>query len=253
MVNVGSEGDMEEKIKDMSPEQLKDFQKQNCIFCQIVSGKVQSKKIYEDNRCIAILDINPANPGHILLLPKEHYAVMPQMPEEEIGYLFMVSKALSSAMLKALKAEGTNIFVANGVAAGQRAQHFMMHIIPRRENDGITAFNIPQRQMPDSDLEKIKKVMANAVAKIMGLRAPDAEEAGKTETKPEVAAQKEEHRKNRDDSEQKEKRDDTEKERQCKKSGKEEEQKKKIEGKIKGKAQIKAEKIDLDKIAGIFR
>ena len=87
---------LQEKIKNMSPEELKEFQKKQCIFCQIIEGKVQAKKIYEDEKSIAILDINPANPGHILLLPKEHYSVMPQIPEEEVAHLFMVSKFLET-------------------------------------------------------------------------------------------------------------------------------------------------------------
>ena len=58
---------LQEKLSKMSPEELKEYQKQQCIFCQIVSGKVQSKKIYEDDKCLAILDKNPANPGHVLL------------------------------------------------------------------------------------------------------------------------------------------------------------------------------------------
>lgn len=168
--------DMQEKIKNMNPEQLKEFQKQQCIFCQIISGKVQSKKVYEDGKCIAILDINPANPGHVLLMPKEHHAVLPQIPEEDIGHLFMVSKAISNAMLKGLKVTGTNVFVANGVAAGQRAQHFMIHVIPRKENDGITTFAIPQRQMPDSDLEEIKKVLIQKISEVFGLKVPIVEE-----------------------------------------------------------------------------
>ena len=69
--------ELQEKIKNMSPEELKEFQKKQCVFCQIISGKVQSKKVYDDEKCIAILDINPANPGHVLLLPKEHYSIMP--------------------------------------------------------------------------------------------------------------------------------------------------------------------------------
>ena len=78
---------LEEKLKQMSPEELKAFQKQQCIFCQIVAGKVSSKKVYEDNICIAILDINPANPGHLLVLPKEHYPIMPLIPEEELKHI----------------------------------------------------------------------------------------------------------------------------------------------------------------------
>ena len=70
----------EEKIKNMSPEELQELQRQQCIFCQIISSKIPSKKIYEDSTCLAVLDINPAAKGHLLLLPKEHYAIMPQVP-----------------------------------------------------------------------------------------------------------------------------------------------------------------------------
>ena len=126
---------LQEKIKSMSPEELKEFQKKQCIFCQIIAGKVQSKKIYEDDKVIALLDINPANPGHILLLTKEHYSIMPQIPDEEVSYVFMVVKSLSNSMLRGIDAQGTNIIVANGIAAGQRAQHFIVHIIPKKKND----------------------------------------------------------------------------------------------------------------------
>ncbi|MBW2992317.1 HIT family protein [Candidatus Woesearchaeota archaeon] len=230
---------MQEKIKNMTPEQLKEYQKQQCIFCQIISGKVQSKKIYEDERCIAILDINPANPGHILLLPKEHYAVMPQIPEEDIGHLFMVSKALSNAMLKGLKVSGTNIFVANGVAAGQRAQHFMIHVIPRKENDGITAFTIPQRQVPDSDQDKIKKRLVEGITKVFGLKAPKVEETEeRTEEKPEEEKKPEKKEK---------KAEEEPKEKPKKKT------KKEIKKEIEEKPVSKKEDVDLDKISGLFK
>jgi len=129
--------ELEEKLKNMSPEELKEFQTKQCIFCQIISGKIPSKKVYEDEQCIAILDINPAAKGHILLLPKKHYAIMPQMPDKELGHLYGVAKNLSQALLKGLKVSGTNLFVANGLPAGQRAQHFILHIIPRKEGDGL--------------------------------------------------------------------------------------------------------------------
>src|SRR3989338_8925374 len=153
---------LQEKIKNMSPEELKEFQKKQCIFCQIISGKVQSKKVYEDGDVIAILDVNPANPGHILIMPREHYSIMPQMPDDEIGHIFMVAKALSNASLRALEVQGSNIIVANGVAAGQRAQHFMAHLIPRKENDNID-FQVPQKTIEDSELKKIRKVLADSL------------------------------------------------------------------------------------------
>ena len=141
---------LQEKIKQMSPEELKEFQKKQCIFCQIIAGKVQSKKVYEDEEVIAILDVNPSNPGHILIMPREHYSIMPQLPEDEIGHIFMVAKALSNATLSALEVQGSNIIVANGVVAGQRAQHFMIHLIPRKENDNI-GFQIPQKTIQERE------------------------------------------------------------------------------------------------------
>ena len=160
---------LQEKIKNMSPEELKEFQKKQCIFCQIIEGKVQAKKIYEDEKSIAILDINPANPGHILLLPKEHYSVMPQIPEEEVAHLFMVSKFLSNAILKSLDASGTNIVVANGPAAGQKAQHFMIHVIPRKEGDGVE-FTLPQKKHSDSDLDTVAKKIREKLAGILKVK-----------------------------------------------------------------------------------
>ena len=161
--------ELQEKLKGMSPEELKEFQKKQCIFCQIISGKVQSKKVYEDGDAIAILDVNPANPGHMLIMPKEHYSIMPQMPDDEIGHIFMVAKALSNASLRALEVQGSNIIVANGVAAGQRAQHFMAHLIPRKENDGIE-FQIPQKNISEEELQNIRTMLS----KSLGTKAEEA-------------------------------------------------------------------------------
>ncbi len=151
---------LQEKIKQMSPEELKEFQKKQCIFCQIIAGKIQARKIYEDEKVLAVLDISPANPGHTLILTKEHYSIMPQLPDEDLAYSFMVVKSLSNAMLRSIDAQGVNIIVANGIAAGQRAQHFMIHLIPRKENDGIN-FVLPQKTMEQSDIEIIgNKIMS---------------------------------------------------------------------------------------------
>ncbi|MBW2990018.1 HIT family protein [Candidatus Woesearchaeota archaeon] len=147
--------ELQEKIKNMSPEELKEFQKKQCIFCHIISGKAQSKKIYEDNLCLAILDIAPSNPGHILLMPKEHYSIMAQLSEDEVSHIFMVAKAISNVILRALGVQGTNLIVQNGIAAGQKAQHFMVHIIPRKEKDGIE-FKLPKKEISEKELEDIR-------------------------------------------------------------------------------------------------
>lgn len=158
---------LQEKLKNMSPEELMEFQKKQCIFCQIVAGKIKTRKIYDDDKCIAVLDINPASLGHILLLPKEHYSVMPQLPQDELTHIFIVTKHLSNAILRALDARGTNIIVANGPAAGQKAQHFMIHIIPRRENDGIQ-FTLPQRKLSEDDIKTISKKLSEKMIELLG-------------------------------------------------------------------------------------
>jgi len=159
--------ELQEKIKNMSPEELKEFQKKQCIFCHIIEGKVQSRKIYEDDTALAILDINPGNPGHVLLMPKEHYSIMPQLSEEEIAHLFMVAKTISNAALRSLGVQGTNIIVQNGIAAGQKAQHFIIHIIPRKDKDGLN-FDIPQRKIPEDELEAVRKKLATKLGEVKG-------------------------------------------------------------------------------------
>lgn len=166
----------QEQLKNMSPEQMKEMQKQNCIFCHIINGKVQSRKVYEDEKCIAVLDINPANPGHILLLPREHYMIMPQIPDSGIGHLFMVAKHLSHSLLKALKAQGTNIFVANGAIAGQRSPHLMIHIVPRMENDGLSNFNVVHKRLSEEEYNKIKKQLAAKIGEAFGVKKVIEEE-----------------------------------------------------------------------------
>jgi histidine triad (HIT) family protein len=154
------------------PAQQPGQQGQNCIFCSIAAGKIPSKKVYEDEICIAVLDINPAASGHILLLPKKHAAVMPQIEGQEISHMFMVAKSLSNVLLRALKAEGTNIFVANGALAGQRAPHFMIHIIPRKDGDGLSLL-LPQRAIEPEDMANVHDAL---LQKMKGLlRIPDSE------------------------------------------------------------------------------
>jgi len=170
---------LQEKLKQMSPEELKEFQKKQCIFCQIIAGNVQSKKIYEDEKTVALLDINPANPGHTILLTKEHYSIMPQLPDDEVAHIFKVVKSLSNSMLRGIDAQGTNVIVSNGIAAGQRAQHFMVHIIPRKENDGIN-FVLPQNTMEQKDIELVGNKLLAALG---GAGALSSEKEEKAEEK----------------------------------------------------------------------
>lgn len=161
----------QEDLAKMSPEEIRILQKKNCVFCHIAKGDVASKKIFEDNEIIGILDINPANPGHLLLMPKEHFLVLPQLSDPEISHLFMAAKGLSHVILKTLKAQGTDIFIANGALAGQKSPHFMMHVIPRMENDGLTSFEM-HRQKAES-LDKLKKRISPKLYSLLGGESPE--------------------------------------------------------------------------------
>jgi diadenosine tetraphosphate (Ap4A) HIT family hydrolase len=101
-------------------------------------------------------------------MPKEHYAIMPQIPEKEMGHLFLVAKYLSQALLKVLKVSGTNIFVANGPAAGQRAQHFMLHLIPRKDGDKLLE---AEDKLVDHNLRgKVKELIAPKLNALLGVK-----------------------------------------------------------------------------------
>jgi histidine triad (HIT) family protein len=172
---------MEPDPSKMSPSELEEMQRKNCVFCHIASGKVPAKKVYEDEHCIAVLDINPATLGHMLLMPKEHYTVMFQLPDQLAGHLLVIAKGLSQAGLKAFQSKGTTIFAANGVAAGQRAPHFMLHIIPRAAGDNVGIY-IPSRTLPEKEAEQISKMLASELS---GRKI-------EPETKPEPAGEKKE-------------------------------------------------------------
>lgn len=130
----------------LSPEQQKaiDAQKAQCPFCKIVKGEIPSKKVYEDDQLLAILDINPAAKGHLLVMPKEHYPIMPLIPQPIFEHLFTRTKQLSAAMKEGMLLFGNTLFIANGYAAGQQSSHFMLHLIPREAPDGLEFFQ-PKR------------------------------------------------------------------------------------------------------------
>ncbi|MCI9081674.1 MAG: HIT family protein [Lachnospiraceae bacterium] len=108
----------------------------NCIFCKISGGEIPSKTIYEDEEFRVILDISPATRGHALIIPKEHYANLYEMPEDTAGRVMILAKRLAGHMTEILKCDGFNIVQNNGEAAGQTVFHFHMHLIPRYVQDG---------------------------------------------------------------------------------------------------------------------
>lgn len=131
-----------------------------CNICEIVKGNVESKKVYEDHKIVGILHPKPANPGHILLIPKQHYPILENLPNDLIDHLFNTASKISSSIFESMNVQGTNIFVQNGLPAGQTVPHVLVHIIPRSENDGLNLLwqpkNLSEEEMSTVEL-KIKE------------------------------------------------------------------------------------------------
>ena len=108
----------------------------DCIFCKIAAGEIPSKTIYEDERFRVILDISPASKGHALIIPKDHYANIYELPEEMAASAMVLAKKLAAHMTEILQCDGFNIIQNNGEPAGQTVFHFHMHLIPRYKGDG---------------------------------------------------------------------------------------------------------------------
>ena len=128
---------------------------EDCILCQIAEGKIPSKKVYEDDSILAVLDINGAAPGHCFVMPKQHFTIIEQVPDGLAAHIFSTANRISSAVFESLNIQGTNIFVENGVAAGQNVAHFMVQVIPRNENDGIN-LDLQPKQLSEEEMSTIE-------------------------------------------------------------------------------------------------
>ena len=137
-----------------------------CPFCRIASGKAPASIVYEDATVLAFMDLNPANVGHILVVPKEHLENIYEAPEKVLAEMFSVVKKVSAAVKKTVGAEGISILQLNGRAAGQSVMHFHVHIIPRFRGDPISTaigamighqgFEKPERRDLDEIAKKIR-------------------------------------------------------------------------------------------------
>ncbi len=107
----------------------------NCIFCSIIDKRNEAAHIFENNKFVAFMDIFPINEGHSLVMPKEHYQTIPDMPIEHTGKLFSLSSHLAKAVVMAVGADGFTLGQNNGIAANQIVPHVHVHIVPRFNND----------------------------------------------------------------------------------------------------------------------
>ena len=125
----------------------------NCIFCKIIAGEIPSTTIYEDDDVKAILDVNPAARGHVIVLPKNHATDIYSLPDEDLSKAICVAKRIAIALKDAYDCDGVNIIQNNGEAAGQTVFHLHIHVIPRFKDDTVSV-KWKQGEMP-SDMDVI--------------------------------------------------------------------------------------------------
>lgn len=108
-----------------------------CLFCKIVAGEIPSTKVYEDERVLAFMDINPINEGHLLVIPKAHAATIYEIDPEDLKAVMVVAQSLAKAQKAALDNPGMNVIQSNGRAATQLIDHLHVHLIPRWPDDSF--------------------------------------------------------------------------------------------------------------------
>ncbi len=110
----------------------------SCIFCKIARREAAASIVYEDERTLAFLDIRPINPGHTLVIPKAHVAMLADLPPEDGGRIFQTGMRVATALRESrVKCEGVNFHLADGEVAGQEIFHVHLHVFPRYSGDGV--------------------------------------------------------------------------------------------------------------------
>lgn len=129
----------------------------DCIFCKIAASEIPAAKIYEDEKVLAFLDINPVNFGHTLLIPKKHYGTMQDVPDELLATCYVKAKELMPKIKQALVADYVSVSVV-----GVDVPHFHVHLIPRNFNDGLAGF-WPTKKYGEGEMETIANKIKNVL------------------------------------------------------------------------------------------
>lgn len=129
----------------------------DCIFCKIVAGEVPSSKVFEDETCVAFLDVAPIRAGHTLVVPKDHAPSLAGLEPEIGAHVFQAGQKVAAALYGGLGCDGVSVFLADGAAAGQEVFHAHLHLLPRFDGDGLgSAFRLDEEEMASrEDLEAV--------------------------------------------------------------------------------------------------
>lgn len=130
-----------------------------CIFCKIVNKEIPSYTIYEDDICVAFLDLSQANIGHTLVVTKKHYNNILDITENDASHIFAIVPKITKKISEVLNIKDFNILNNCGKKAGQTIDHFHIHIIPRLQNDSIKIeFN--EHKLTDEEFKELSKKLS---------------------------------------------------------------------------------------------
>lgn len=134
-----------------------------CVFCEVLAGRLPASVVMRDAGCTAFMDVQPINPGHVLVVPDHHAASLAELPEDAGARLFRTAQKVAVALYgSGLRCEGINLLLADGEAAGQDVFHAHLHVIPRFEGDGFGLMfgpdyaNVPGREEFERTAERIR-------------------------------------------------------------------------------------------------
>lgn len=130
---------------------------ENCIFCKLSENVIKSTKLYEDEDFFIIPDINPASKGHCLIILKEHWANILEIPDELIAKAHVLAKKLATKLMDTFGCDGINILQNNFEAAGQTVFHYHIHVIPRYEQDFV-GLNWNPKNIDETTLNILKNI-----------------------------------------------------------------------------------------------
>jgi len=135
----------------------------DCVFCRIIAGQEQASLVYQDERTVAFMDIRPAVPGHLLVIPRAHAAALADLDPDDAARMTRVAQRMAAAVrASGIRCEGVNLFLADGEAAGQDVFHVHLHVIPRFPGDGMrigAAWSRPDRAALDAQAERIREAL----------------------------------------------------------------------------------------------
>ena len=138
---------------------------ENCIFCGIIAGNVAAPIVFEDESSVAFLDHRPVFPGHCLLVPRNHFETLADLPGKLVAPFFANAQLMARAVEQALEAQGTFVGINNRIS--QSVPHLHVHIVPRRRKDGLRGFFWPrQRYESDEQMQKVQETIKSVVAEL---------------------------------------------------------------------------------------